>query len=240
VTAGAISPDGKSAVSASGDGTLRLWDFTSGDALVTISGEGEFYTSVAFSPDGRWIAAGEGAVIERRTATDGRPSYVNRGEIDLFDTETGTPVNLLDAERGHSDIVTAVAFTGDGRYLISASLDRTMILWDLESGQPAQRFLTPPTSEDTAGAVITATVSADGRYALSGHADETILNIGTDRVDRKARIWDTATGSVLHVLDPRLGFIRGVDFNPQGCRVRSAGEESVRRRQRDQQRPLQS
>jgi WD40 repeat protein/type II secretory pathway predicted ATPase ExeA len=222
VTAGAISPDGKSAVSASGDGTLRLWDFTSGDALVTISGEGEFYTSVAFSPDGRWIAAGEGAVIERRTATDGRPSYVNRGEIDLFDTETGTPVNLLDAERGHSDIVTAVAFTGDGRYLLSASLDRTMILWDLESGQPAQRFLTPPTSEDTAGAVITATVSADGRYALSGHADETILNIGTDRVDRKARIWDTATGSVLHVLDPRLGFIRGVDFNPQGTQALTA------------------
>jgi WD40 repeat protein len=219
VTAGAISTDGQSALSASADGTLRLWDFNTGEVRVTISGEGEFYTSAAFSPDGRLIAAGEGITVERRTESDGRMIYVNRGEIDLFDAATGARLDLLDAAAGHSDIVTAVAFTADSRYLLTGSLDRSLLLWDLETGQPVQRFASLPGGDDFAGAVITAAVTGDGRYVISGHADETILNIGSDRVDRKARIWDAQTGELLHILDPRLGFIRGVDFNADGTQA---------------------
>jgi WD40 repeat protein len=60
----AWSPDGRRLVSASDDGTVKVWDVSSGEELLTFRGKPETpFTSVAFSPDGRRIVASQGNTV---------------------------------------------------------------------------------------------------------------------------------------------------------------------------------
>ncbi|KAG1229426.1 hypothetical protein G6F68_019386 [Rhizopus microsporus] len=68
-------------------------------------------TSVAFSPDGRIIAA---ASLDKM--------------IRIWDTHNGI---LLERLEGHKDSVYSVAFMPDGKMLVSGSLDKTLKLWQL-------------------------------------------------------------------------------------------------------------
>ncbi|MDT9326308.1 MAG: WD40 repeat domain-containing protein, partial [Limnospira sp. PMC 1286.21] len=60
VNAVAIAPDGKRAVSASDDKTLKLWDLETGEVLATFTGEGAM-ESCAIAPDGVTVVAGDGS-----------------------------------------------------------------------------------------------------------------------------------------------------------------------------------
>ena len=105
----AISPDGK--LCATGDSSLiRLWDVASGKILRTITTPTAPVHCLAFAPDGRLLASGDSV-----------------GGLFLCDSETGEEV--LRAS-GHQGSVTALAFDG-GRRLASASLDTTVLVWDL-------------------------------------------------------------------------------------------------------------
>ena len=74
---------------------------------------------------------------------------------------------------------TALAVLADGRRALSGSGDRTLRLWDLETGAELRRF------EGHEGRVSSVTLLPDGRRALSGSDDETL------------RLWDLETGAEL-------------------------------------------
>ncbi len=69
--------------------------------------------SVAFSPDGKYLASGS----EDKT-------------VKLWSVESHKEITTL---QGHSSHVLSVAFSPDGKYLASGSLDRTVKLWSVES-----------------------------------------------------------------------------------------------------------
>jgi len=211
VTGTAFDPTSNRAVTVSARGELTLWDTETGEELQRYSGTAEYYTSVAFSPDGTLIAVGEAQALEEGA---------NAGAVSLIDANSGEIVQrFISEEGGHTDIVTSVSFSGDGSKLLSSALDRTMILWDVTSGEMLQRF--EPGDDDTnfTGAIAASDISPDGAYAVSGHVDETIGSTNADRTDRTVRIWDTASGHQLFRLDPKLGFVRTVDFSPDGTMV---------------------
>jgi WD40 repeat protein len=104
----AFSPGGDLLVTASEDGTARIWDALSGEERLVISGHTSGVNSAAFSPDGRIVA----------TAGSDRA-------VRLWDAATGRPLASFTL---HSDRVLGVAFSPDGRYLVTASADGTSLV----------------------------------------------------------------------------------------------------------------
>jgi RNA polymerase sigma factor (sigma-70 family) len=87
----------------------------------------------------------------------------------------------------HGQPVTAVAFTADGRILVSASLDGTLRLWDAATHQEIRRFDIFPQTASFG-------LSADGKTVAAPVPE------GNDRTT--IRVWDTATGREIHRVEP--------------------------------------
>lgn len=129
----ALSPDGQ-LVAGTGyrkrpdghqiDGLVRLWNTRTGELRRswTIVGDGRTSAGpIAFSPDGRLVAVG-GRVGEKARAR-------SAGEISLWDVESG---RLLWKESCHVDDVNGLAFTPDGKILVSGGGDNVVKLWETE------------------------------------------------------------------------------------------------------------
>ena len=101
----AFSPDGTRLASAGADGTVKVWDTTTGQEIRTFAGHTGRVWSVAFSPDGNWLASAS----EDRT-------------VKLWDVATGQ--RATHSSRGTPSAVCGVAFSPDGKWLASASDDR--------------------------------------------------------------------------------------------------------------------
>ena len=110
---------------------------------------------------------------------------------------------------GHKGSVSAVAFSPDGKLVLTGSYDHTARLWDAATGE-AVATLTGHTDGVTAVAF-----SPDGKRILTGSADRT------------AMLWDTATGKRLATLAGHGGFVWAVAFSPDGARVITGSNDST-------------
>jgi WD40 repeat protein len=150
----AFSPDGKFLITGSDDGTTRVWDTSSNGTEVRglrpASG-GTLVRAAGVSPDGKYVIAGgdhavgiwgldtgrEVQLIEPGASTNdlaiapnGRvvALAVDRS-VKLYEIETGRELRSL---QGHTATVLTVAFSPDGRLLLSAGKDGTIIAWGIE------------------------------------------------------------------------------------------------------------
>ena len=127
----AFSPTGRNLAVSAGNAVL-LWDLASGQTLRCFGSTSTLSSSVAFSPDGRLLAAGSAD-----------------GLVYLWDTATGT--ELIEQE-GHRGPVQSVSFTRDGKTLISGGTDTTALVWDvaalLEAGRRRPPALSARQMED--------------------------------------------------------------------------------------------
>ncbi|MER6335015.1 hypothetical protein ABT298_38130 [Streptomyces sp. NPDC001034] len=210
VSSMAFTADGRTLATGEADGTARLWDAAGTRPRGARSLGTGAVTSLLPGPGGRMRAAligADGRTVRLRDANDRAPRTVTDpgprpdtllatalgpggrvlatggtgGTVRLWDTATGRRRILL---TGHTDVVTALAFSRDAHTVVSAGADGTVRLWDTATG--ASRAVL----DDTASSVA---LSPDGRTLATGHDDGTV------------RLWDLATRSVRATLrGPRL------------------------------------
>jgi WD40 repeat protein len=130
----AVSPDGRRlATFHPGEMTLRVWDLATYQEVqrVTPRSDGGH---VAFSPDGRWLAAG--------TPRDLRPAN-SAGAVQLWDLDTGRPPRALTAPSDRpftAGFYQPLAFSPDGRMLATGHHDGTLRLWEVATGGERHTF----------------------------------------------------------------------------------------------------
>jgi WD40 repeat protein len=146
----AFSPDGTVLAAPDGAGGVRLWEAAGGTPLREFRGpDNAFLTALAFSPDGRTLAA---ACVDRQGAA---PS------VQVWELASG---KVRCEFRGHRGALAALAYSPDGRTLATGGSDTTVLLWDLTvppglAVRPGTR-LTP---EEAAG--LWADLDGDARTA---------------------------------------------------------------------------
>jgi WD40 repeat protein/basic membrane lipoprotein Med (substrate-binding protein (PBP1-ABC) superfamily)/DNA-binding SARP family transcriptional activator len=223
----AFSPDGTRLATASQDGTVQVWNTSTGENLHVFSVEGGF-SDVAFSPDGtRLITAGDDGrliVWDRTTGEQLLAVHAARfrvlscafspdgtrilsGGIDptarLWDAFTGE--ELLELTE-HAGSVMGVAFSPDGTRLATNSYDGMARVWDASSGEE----------------LLTLTVYPDKLFRVAFSPDGKKLVVGS-RTDSTARVWDATTGDEIVTLQGHRGPVLGVAFSPDGKRIATGG-----------------
>jgi small GTP-binding protein len=103
--------------------------------------------------------------------------------------------------KGHTGSVWGVAVTPDGRTVVSGSSDKTLKVWDLETGQCRATF------EGHTDTVLDVAITPDGRTVVSGSDDHTL------------KVWDIATGQCRVTFEGHTGQVWGVAVTPDGRTV---------------------
>jgi WD40 repeat protein len=159
-----LSPDGRRLASSHSDGTLKLWDLTTGAELRTFPGRQKALKSVAFSPNGKRLA-----------------TAIWDGSASVWDIVSGQELRSFVAD---ADGLNAIAFSPDGALIITAGLSRNAKLWDSESGREILTLVGP---EDGLTAVAFAP-SKESRVAVASRDNTVrIYELELERLKQRAR-----------------------------------------------------
>ena len=113
---------------------------------------------------------------------------------------------------GHN-IVRSVCFSPDGKQVASGGYDRTVRLWDVETGACVRTF------EGHSSTVWSVCFSPDGKQLASGSNDS----------NSTVRLWDAETGACVRMLEGHGNVVRSVCFSPDGRRLASGSlDDTVR------------
>ncbi len=124
----------------------------------------------------------------------------------LYDVQSK---QLLHSFQDHSSLVNSVAFSSDGRYLASASVDNTVKLYDVQSKQLLHSF------QDHSSLVNSVAFSSDGRYLASASVDNTV------------KLYDVQSKQLLHSFQDHSLRVYSVAFSSDGRYLASASEDKT-------------
>jgi eukaryotic-like serine/threonine-protein kinase len=226
VYAAALSSDGRTALALTAEGkpsgggqtTVHRWDVRTGGELTPSFTFEDIASALALSPDGQTLVTPRG----------------KDGILVLWDVRTGKSQGLLAVPRGGYQ---SLAYTPDGRALLTGSLDQTARLWDCDKGRPLGPTLFH------GGPVQAVAVGPDGHTLLTADAGKTVRTwavaegpspardfyharqvravaispdgrtVATGCIDKKVRLWDIGQGETPREL-LHESYVAAVVFSP--------------------------
>jgi WD40 repeat protein len=196
----AYSADGK-LLALAGYREVRLMDTATKQQLATLSGHAGGVRAVAFSRDGRLLAAAGG--LPARS-----------GEVLIWNVAER---KLLHTLHGHSDCIYGVAFSPDGQTIATASYDKLVKLWDVTTEKEIRTY------RDHIDAVYAVAFTPDGKRLVSGAADRTvkIWNVATG--ERLYTLPEPQDGINTVAIDPSGKFVAAGGLD-KSIRIWSLGE----------------
>jgi WD40 repeat protein len=117
--------------------------------------------------------------------------------------------SLVRTLTGHTNTVTSISFSPDGRLLASGSYDNTIQLWRVADGLEVRTLTGYPDW------VYSVSFSPDGRLLASGGWDGTI------------KLWRVADGALVRTLTGHTDSVRSVSFSPDGSLLASGSEDNT-------------
>jgi WD40 repeat protein/serine/threonine protein kinase len=230
------SGDGKRFAARGPGNTVKVWDSARAAEFLTLSGIGSTFVQVALNHDGRRLAV---------TGLDDTVSiWELPGGVGPAQPAAARRLHLL---RGHGRLIGGLAFSPDGARLATASLDRTVQVWDVARGEHLHTYRGHTSS------VLALAFSPDGRRLASAGGDRTVKvwdataglecrTLGSRQLQFTAIAidpcspclalaerfggvsrYDLATGSKREGLLPPSMFILRMAFSPDGSRLAVAG-----------------
>lgn len=196
--------DGRYAIFALTDKTVRVFDLQSGEETRVLTGHENWAVGVAVTHDDRRVVSGS---LDHA--------------VRVWDLQSGQAISTL---TGHTGGVPGIAITSDDRYVISASLDHTLRVWNLEAGKTVRVLA------DHQAGVYTLALSPDDSMVVSASYDHTlkvwdfargqvirslightgnVMGVGitpdgkqvlSASVDGTLRVWDLTTGETVRVI----------------------------------------
>ncbi len=130
------------------------------------------------------------------------------------------PVLQLDTG-GHMAIIKGIAFTPDGRQLVSASEDKTIRVWDLASGKTV-RTIRGESAAGPAGKVYAMALSPDGKWLAAGG-----WLTSPDVQGSVIRLYEFASGKLVALLKGHKSEVLGLAFSPDGSKLISGSGDST-------------
>jgi WD40 repeat protein len=229
-------PDGERVITGAGDGNALLWEASSGRVLETFPVAREGLAVATLSPDGRRVAV----ALERAPVAPGAVPGRFRPVLRVVDVAGGETVSTME---GHRDLVIETEFSPDGELLLTASLDDTARVWDVDTGRTIHVLphdadvldvtMSPDgtrilTADDSDRAFVWDARSGRQLVELSGQGSAEFSPDGRLAVTYSdvPRVWDVATGQTLAVLAGQDAF-GAAEFTPDGRTVVTGGVDAV-------------
>ncbi len=172
-------PDG-TLIALAGFREVRLVNPATNQNVATLDGEADAVRALAFSRDGKLLAAAGGLAARK-------------GEVKIWDVDSR---KLLQTVAGHADCIYAVAFSPDGKSIATASYDKLIKLWDVSSGKEIRTF------KDHIDAVYALVFTPDGKRLISGAADRTVKIWNAQTGERLYTLSEPQDGINAIAIDP--------------------------------------
>ena len=168
----------------------------------TLAGHAEAVRALAFSRDGRILAA-----------AGGRPG--RQGEVKIWDVDKRS---LLATIQGHDDCIYAVAISPDGKQVATSSYDKAIKVWDATTGAEVR------TLRDHIDAIYALAFTPDGKRLVSGAADRTVKIWDVESGERLYTFGEPLDGINTIALDPSGKRVAAAGLD-KTIRVWSIGEK---------------